>query len=61
MGKQYRGKALWKLPSRGRGTCPICKAQRIKVLYDITLEDGSKIKVCKRCQHKKVDTLSMVN
>lgn len=61
MGKQYRGKALWKLPSRGRGTCPICKAKRIKVLYDMTLEDGSKIKVCKRCQHKEVDTLSTVN
>lgn len=61
MGKQYRGKTLWKLPARGRGTCPICKAQRIKVLYDITLEDGSKIKVCKRCQHKKVNTLPTVN
>ena len=36
MGKQYRGKGLWKLTARGRGTCPICKAERIKVLYDIT-------------------------
>lgn len=52
MGKQYRGKALWKLPTRGRGTCPICKATRIKLLYDLTTDDETKIKVCKRCQNK---------
>lgn len=55
MGKQYRGKSLWKLPSRGRGTCPICKATRIKLLYDVALSDGKKIKVCKRCQHKSIE------
>lgn len=51
--KSHRGKTLWKLPSRGRGTCPICKATRIKVLYEIVTDDGNKLKVCKRCQNKK--------
>ncbi len=57
MGKQYRGKVLWKLPSRGRGTCPVCKTERIKLLYEIIMGSGEKIKVCKRCQHKKIDSL----
>ncbi len=57
MGKQYRGKVLWKLPSRGRGTCPICKRDRTKLLYDLTIGSGDKIKVCKRCQKKKIDSL----
>lgn len=54
MSKNYRGKALWKLPSRGRGTCPVCKATRIKLLYTLLTENGTKLTVCKRCQHKKV-------
>lgn len=52
MSKNYRGKGLWKLASRGRGTCPICNATRIKLLYDITSEDGSDLKVCKRCKSR---------
>lgn len=52
--KPHRGKTLWKLPSHGRGTCPVCKATRIKVLYDMITGDGNKIKVCKRCQNKKI-------
>jgi len=57
MGKEFRGKGLLKLPSRGRGTCPVCKTERIKLLYEITLGNKEKIKVCKRCQHKKIDSL----
>lgn len=57
MSKQNRGKALWNLPSRGRGTCPVCKTERIKVLYDKTLGDGTKLKVCKRCRNKKIQCL----
>lgn len=53
MSKQYRGKALWKIPSRGRGTCPICGRARVKLLYDLLNDDGSKTKVCKVCQNKK--------
>ncbi len=52
--KTHRGKTLWKMPSHGRGTCPICQTKRIKVLYEIIKNDGSKLTVCKRCQHKKV-------
>lgn len=52
--KPHRGKTLWNLPSRGRGTCPVCKTKRIKVLYPLIVEDGSKTTVCKRCQHKKI-------
>ncbi len=55
--KIHRGKTLWKLPTHGRGTCPVCNATRIKVLYEIIKNDGSKIMVCKRCQHKKVQGL----
>jgi hypothetical protein len=57
MSKQNRGKALWKMPSRGRATCPVCKAARIKCLYELILGDGKKVKVCKRCQNKKIATL----
>lgn len=53
MSKKYRGKGLIHLPSRGRGTCPVCKAERIKLLFEI-LVDNNKLTVCKRCQHKKV-------
>nr|WP_246363006.1 hypothetical protein [Paenibacillus alba] len=49
MSKTKRGRVLWSLPSRGRGTCPICAATRIKLLYVRTKSDGEQIKVCKRC------------
>ena len=55
MGKQYRGKALWKMPSRGRGTCPACKRDRVKLLYELIIGSGDKITVCKRCQKKKLE------
>lgn len=54
MSKNHRGKALSKLPSRGRGTCPVCKTERIKLLYTLLTENGTKLTVCKRCQHKTV-------
>lgn len=52
MAKTHRGKGLVRLPARGRGTCPICKATRIKVLYERTAPDGATVKVCKRCRRK---------
>jgi len=58
--KAHRGKTLWKLPSHGRGTCPVCKTTRIKILYSLTAEDGSKLTVCKRCQHKKVASVNLL-
>lgn len=59
--KTHRGKTLWKLPSHGRGTCPVCKTTRIKVLYEIVAGDGSKINVCKRCQNKKLTSAENFN
>jgi hypothetical protein len=56
--KPHRGKTLWNLPSHGRGTCPVCKTTRIKVLYQIIAKDGSKTTVCKRCQHKKIESVN---
>jgi hypothetical protein len=53
MSKQRRGKALWSLPSKGRGTCPVCGRTRVKILYDLVCADGIKKKVCKQCQNKK--------
>lgn len=54
MSKSNRGKALWKLPSRGRGTCPVCRATRIKLLYVRKLADGTQVKVCKRCRNRSI-------
>lgn len=52
MAKTNRGKGLRRLLTHGRGTCPICKATRVKVLYERTAPDGAQVKVCKRCRRK---------
>lgn len=49
MPKTKRGRALWNVPSRGRGTCPVCASTRIKLLYSRTATGGTAMKVCKRC------------
>lgn len=54
MSKKNRGKGIWNLPSKGRGTCPVCNTERIKLLYEVVSKAGAKLKVCKRCQHKTV-------
>ena len=53
MAKTHRGKGLLNLPARGRGTCPVCKRTRIKLLYNKVLSDGGIIKVCKICRNKQ--------
>jgi hypothetical protein len=53
MAKNKRGKALWRMPARGRGTCPVCSATRIKLLYTRVLENGDTATVCKRCRSKQ--------
>jgi hypothetical protein len=58
--KPHRGKTLLNLPSRGRGTCPVCKTKRIKVLYPLVAEDGTKTTVCKRCQKKKIASVEVL-
>jgi hypothetical protein len=49
MAKAHRGKGIRELASHGRGECPICKKNGVKVLYE--LESGeTKVKVCKTCK-----------
>ncbi|MGG4395505.1 hypothetical protein ABEX25_14485 [Paenibacillus thiaminolyticus] len=58
MAKNKRGKSLWKLPARGRGTCPVCASTRIKLLYSRTKSDGQTLNVCKKCYpavQKRID------
>ena len=49
MSKAHRGKGILDLFARGRGTCPICGATGIKLLYEQDAGD-KKIKVCKPCK-----------
>jgi transposase-like protein len=49
MSKAHRGKGLKEAVARGRGTCPICKRNNVKVLYE--QEAGEqKLKICKTCK-----------
>lgn len=48
MSKNHRGTGLRNLPAHGRGTCPVCKTDNIKLLYEQTV-DGQQVKVCKYC------------
>ena len=49
MSKPHRGKSIRDLVSRGRGECPVCKRQNVKLLYEQDAGD-KKIKVCKICK-----------
>ncbi|MDR0600634.1 MAG: hypothetical protein LBG84_11270 [Treponema sp.] len=49
MSKAHRGKGLRELTARGRGACPLCKRESVKVLYELEAE-GNKMKVCKTCK-----------
>jgi ribosome-binding protein aMBF1 (putative translation factor) len=53
MGKSHRGKGLWKLTAKGRGTCPVCHRTRVKVIYPLTV-NGATVNVCKHCRRKTV-------
>jgi ribosomal protein L37AE/L43A len=49
MSKSHRGKGLMDQAARGRGLCPVCKRENVKILYE--MEAGEKkIKVCKTCK-----------
>ncbi|WP_197089635.1 hypothetical protein [Bacillus sp. SA1-12] len=52
MAKRNRGKSLKKLPSKGRGTCPVCGRTRIKLLYPYRKEGNQMLNVCKNCRDK---------
>lgn len=48
MSKNHRGTGLRALPAHGRGVCPLCHKENIKVIYEQDV-DGNKVKVCKYC------------
>ncbi|MDR1596309.1 MAG: hypothetical protein LBR99_01260 [Treponema sp.] len=53
MSKAHRGKGIRDLASRGRGNCPVCSRENIKVLYEQEVGEGetkTKIKICKTCK-----------
>jgi ribosomal protein L37AE/L43A len=49
MAKSHRGKGLLDQASRGRGFCPVCKRESVKILYELEANE-KKIKVCKTCK-----------
>lgn len=53
MAKNNRGIGLRKIPGRARGKCPLCKRTKVKLLYEIKLEEQT-IKVCKQCRHRGI-------
>ena len=53
MSKAHRGKGIRDLFARGRGTCPVCSRENIKILYEQEVGEGdakTKVKVCKICK-----------
>lgn len=48
MSKNHRGAGIRTLPAKGRGTCPICKKENIKVLFEKEI-DGNTVNICKYC------------
>lgn len=51
MSKTHRGTGIRSLPAHGRGTCPICKKESVKVLYEKEI-DGNTVQICKYCNAK---------
>ena len=49
MSKAHRGKGLQEVAGHGRGTCPVCKRDGVKILYEQEI-DGQKLKICKTCK-----------
>jgi ribosomal protein L37AE/L43A len=49
MSKAHRGKGIRELAFRGRGECPACKRNNVKILYEIEAGEA-KVKVCKTCK-----------
>ncbi len=51
MSKAHRGKGIRGNPNHGRGVCPVCKREGVKVLYEQEI-DGTKTVICKTCKAK---------
>ena len=49
MAKPHRGSNIRELFAHGRGECPVCKRQGVKILYEQEAE-GQKFKICKTCR-----------
>jgi formate dehydrogenase maturation protein FdhE len=49
MSKAHRGKGIRTVANRGRGVCPVCNKDSVKVLYDQEVA-GVKAKICKVCK-----------
>ena len=49
MAKNHRGKGIRDQFAHGRGVCPICKRNNVKILYEQEA-DGQKFKTCKTCK-----------
>ena len=49
MSKAHRGKGIRELVAHGRGECPVCKRNNVKILYEQEA-CGQKIKICKTCK-----------
>ena len=51
MSKAHRGKGIRDIPARGRGECPVCKRNNVKVLYEQEINEVKR-KICKTCKAK---------
>jgi len=49
MAKPNRGRSIRELFARGRGECPVCKRNNVKILYEQEA-GGQKFKICKTCR-----------
>jgi len=49
MSKAHRGKGIRDQAAHGRGECPVCKRNNVKVLYEQEAGD-QKFKICKVCR-----------
>jgi hypothetical protein len=49
MAKTHRGKGLKTVVRQGRATCPLCKRDAVKVVFEVTIKEKT-VKVCKICK-----------
>ena len=49
MSKAHRGKGIRDQFSHGRGECPVCKRNNVKILYEQDAGE-KKLKICKICR-----------
>jgi len=49
MAKNHRGKGIRDQFAHGRGECPVCMRNNVKILYEQDA-GGKKVKICKTCR-----------